>query len=141
MGIGNSGRGDDGLGWAFLDRVQNEPGFACQFEYRYQLGVEDAALVRDVDRVIFVDSHRGELTGGFRWETCKPSRDFEFTTHVLPPPAVLFLCQDLYGKTPRAELLMIQGKSWELYQGLSFEATENLESALTFFRQEIIKPQ
>jgi len=64
FGIGNSGRSDDGLGWSFLDRIKQETDFAGQFEYRYQLQVEDAALVRDAERVIFIDSYKGELPGG-----------------------------------------------------------------------------
>jgi len=138
FGIGNSGRSDDGLGWAFLDCIAKEPGFSGRVEYRYQLGVEDAALIRDMQQVIFVDSHRGDLHGGFQWKPCKPSADFEFTTHVLPPGAVLFLCEDLYGQTPRADLLMIQGSTWELQVGLSQEADQRLEKALGFFRTEVM---
>ena len=32
FGIGNCGRGDDGLGWAFLDRIRHEEGFECPAE-------------------------------------------------------------------------------------------------------------
>ena len=138
FGIGNSGRSDDGLGWAFRDRIQTEPGFAGRVEYRYQLAVEDAALIRDAGCVIFVDSYRGELAGGFQWMPCTPSRDFEFTTHVLPPRAVLFLCEDLYGKKPDAHLLMIQGNYWELQIGLSAEAEHRLEKAVRFFKTDVM---
>jgi len=136
FGIGNSGRSDDGLGWAFLDRIQQEPGFGGRVEYRYQLQVEDAALVREAGRVIFIDSYQGELPGGFLWKPCLPSKDFEFTSHVLPPRAVLYLCQDLYRKTPRADLLMIQGFSWDLGVGMSLEAGIHLDKALRFFKDQ-----
>jgi hydrogenase maturation protease len=134
FGIGNCGRSDDGLGWAFLDRILEETGFPGQVEYRYQLQVEDAALARCAGRVLFVDSYHGALPGGFRWERCRPSGDFEFTSHVLPPQAVLFFCQDLYGATPRADLLTIQGTSWDLNNGLSPEAESHLNGAVRFFR-------
>jgi hydrogenase maturation protease len=137
FGIGNSGRGDDGLGWAFLDRIQQESEFRGRIEYRYQLQVEDAALVSRAERVIFVDSYQGELPGGIQWKPCKPSKDFEFTTHVLPARAVMFLCQDLYGKAPRADLLMIQGTSWDLRIGMSPEAELRLDKALRFFKESI----
>ena len=138
FGIGNSGRGDDGLGWAFVDQILEAPAFAGRAEYRYQLQVEDAALISRAARVVFVDSYNGELPGGFRWQPCEPSESFEFTTHVLPPRAILYYCQDLYGKTPPADVLMIQGTSWDLGAGLSPEAEERLQRALRFFREQIL---
>ena len=137
FGIGNSGRSDDGLGWAFLDQIEQETDFAGLLEYRYQLQVEDAALVRDAQRVIFIDSYKGELPGGFQWKPCEPSEDFQFTTHVLPPRGILYFCQDLYGRKPRADLLMIQGASWDLHLGLSPEAERHLDCALRFFKSKL----
>ena len=134
FGIGNSGRGDDGLGWAFLERIQQEAAFDGQVEHRYQLQIEDAALISDAERVIFVDSYRGDLPNGFQWTRCEPLKEFTFTTHVLPPAAVLSLCRDLYGKSPRSDMLMIQGTSWDLRIGMSSEAERHLEDALQFFR-------
>lgn len=133
FGIGNCGRSDDGLGWAFLDRVQQQAEFPGQVEYRYQLQVEDAAMVSRAERVIFVDSYQGALPGGFQWTPCNPSRDFEFTSHVLAPSAVMYLCQDLYGKVPPAELLLIQGDSWDLDTSMSVAAQQRLEKALESF--------
>lgn len=133
FGIGNVGRGDDGLGWAFIDRIQRVGGLEGRLEYRYQLNVEDAALVSRARRVVFVDSCRDELKHGFEWKSCTPAEDFEFTTHVLPPRAVLWYCRDLYGKAPPAHLLMIQGYCWGLQTGLSTAAESGLKRALAFF--------
>jgi hydrogenase maturation protease len=138
FGIGNCGRADDGLGWAFLDRVQHESGFEGRTEYRYQLQVEDAAVIARAGRVIFIDSCPGELTGGFRWAACDASGNFEFTTHVLPPRAVLYYCKTLYGRVPPAEILMIQGHDWGLRNGISTQALGNLDRALRFFRHEVL---
>lgn len=136
FGIGNCGRNDDGLGWAFLDQINKDGAFPGQLEYRYQLQIEDAALIRDAGQVVFVDSCQGILPGGFSWEPCEASPEFEFTSHVLAPQAVLFLCQDLYGKKPAADLLKIQGVAWELKNGMSAQAHKHLESALRFFRNK-----
>ena len=138
FGIGNSGRRDDGLGWAFLDRVQGETPFAGRVEYRYQLQVEDAALVNRAEHVVFVDACEGDLPEGFRWQPCEPSRDFEFTTHALPPGAVLHLCRELYGKTPEANVLTIRGSCWDLQTGLSPQAERCLDQALRFFREQVL---
>lgn len=137
LGVGNAGRGDDGLGWAFLDRVGQDPSFSGELEYRYQLQVEDAALATHAGRIVFVDAFARDLPNGFRWRPCLPSPGFEFTTHALSPQAVLHLCRNLYGRTPRADLLEIQGYCWDLGTGLSPEAERALEQALSFFLTEI----
>jgi hydrogenase maturation protease len=137
IGIGNNGRADDGLGWAFLDRVQQEMGFPGRLEYRYQLQVEDAELISRAERAIFIDSFKGELSGGFQWKPCEPSAEAEFTSHVLPPGAILYLCHDLYGKSPVADLLLIEGQSWNLQIGLSPVGELNLDKALRFFRAKL----
>ena len=134
FGIGNSARADDGLGWAFLDRLSSIEGFEGQAEYRYQLQVEDAALVAVAGQVVFVDACREELPGGFQWQACEPSRDFQFSTHALPPRSVLFLSRDLYGRAPTAMLLMIQGAEWELGSGLGATAQTHLDQALRSFQ-------
>lgn len=138
FGIGNCGRSDDGLGWAFLDALRREPGFACPVEYRYQMQVEDAALIAGQEGAIFVDSYNGDLPGGFRWASCEASEEFEFTTHVLPPRGVMHYCRELYGKTPRAHVLMIQGSQWGLRNGMSGAARRHLDAALAFFRERFL---
>lgn len=97
----NGGRGHDGPGWAFPDGILDEGKFAGRAEYRYQSQVEGAALVRRAARVVFADSHDGELPDGFRRQPREPSEAFEFTTHVLPPRAFLYYCQDLCGRHRR----------------------------------------
>ena len=138
FGIGNCGRSDDGLGWAFLDRIQHEAGFDCPVEFRYQLQVEDAAQIARTHRVIFIDSYQGDLPAGYCWKPCESSENFEFTTHVLPPRGVMHYCQTLFGKSPRADILMIQGHEWNLRNGLSAKARQNLENALAYFRRAVL---
>ncbi|MEJ2577451.1 MAG: hydrogenase maturation protease [Gammaproteobacteria bacterium] len=132
FGIGNSGRGDDGLGWAFVDAVRGQADFAAQAEYRYQLQVEDALLVSRFARVVIVDASAEELPGGYRWAPCAARAADEFTSHVLTPSAVLHYAAALYGATPRAGLLAIGGCRWELGAGLSATARHNLARALAF---------
>jgi hypothetical protein len=65
------------------------------------------------------------------------NRNFEFTSHALSASAVLFLCQDLFGKAPRADLLLIQGTSWGLKTAITPEADARLNQALLFFRDQV----
>ena len=133
IAIGNSGRGDDGLGWVFADRVRQATGFRGPIEYRYQRQVEDAELVSRVSHVVFVDACAEGLPGGFEWRTCRPAPRFEFSTHELGPGTVLKLCRDLYGAEPGALLLAIEGRNWALGAGLSRHAQCNLKRALEAF--------
>ena len=59
--IGNDSRGDDGLGWAFAQLVEETNLFRGRLFYRYQLQVEDAELLTTCRQVIFVDACRYEL--------------------------------------------------------------------------------
>ena len=137
IGIGNPGRGDDGLGPALaagLAGIDPEalpegavieiPGRSISAVWKYQLNIEDAALVRDYDAVVFADASRegGEpVTFG----EIAPAAAIAFTTHELSPPAVLALCEELYGRSPRGHLLAVRGYAWELGEGLSPEARRN----------------
>ena len=128
IGIGNSGRQDDGLGWAFLELLEEHhpeiPTLGC-----YQLQVEDAERIRAVDRVIFVDASKEDLPGGYAWRPLNPDPSMSFTTHALAPEAVLAWCRELYGTCPEAWLLAIAGREWELAEGLSRAAELHLAQA------------
>ena len=43
IGIGNSGRADDGLGWAYLDAIASLDLEEIDTEYKYQLQIEPIA--------------------------------------------------------------------------------------------------
>ncbi len=138
IAIGNCGRNDDGLGWAFADQLEDADRFLGKINSCYQLQVEDAELIAAYPRVIFVDACESHLADGYSWEVTPAQNDFTFTTHALTPEAVLFLCQDLYQKFPKAYTLKIQGSDWALKIGLSDFATENLDKALGFFNKNIL---
>lgn len=129
IGIGNSGRRDDGLGWALLDQLQQEEGLAAHFEYRYQLQIEDAALIAQYPQVLFVDASQEEFPAGFSLSELAPKPSTSYTSHAIPPAQILFLCQDLYQAHPQCHLLAISGYEWELKLGLSEKAKENLDLA------------
>ena len=137
FGIGNSGRQDDGLGWAVLDVLEADAENKCTLFHRYQLQVEDAELITNADQVVFIDAHHGPLEDGYSFERLSPSGDFEFTTHVLPPQAVLHLAGDLYGKQPEAWLLLIEGSAWELQSGLTEAGKARLQEALRVLKRSL----
>lgn len=134
FGIGNAGRQDDGLGWAFLDALNPNQFQNIQFEYRFQLQIEDAELMGNFKKVIFVDASKKNLLNGFEWEKCTGSNQHSFSTHTLLPETIMYLSQNLYQHTPKAHILAIQGYEWELQNGLTLLADENLQKALLFFK-------
>ena len=137
IGIGNSGRSDDGLGWAFVEAVEKANWFTGPTLLRYQLQVEDADLIRNYENVIFVDASAKDIPEGFKWEEVLPEDEFEYTTHQLSPGAVLHLCEFIYKRKPRAYLMSISAENWELGLELGRKAKKNLDASLDFFSKKI----
>ncbi len=138
FGIGNCGRADDGLGWAFLDQIKEQLPDNYDIEYRYQLQVEDAELAKKYDTVLFIDAHTKIFKEGFIWETCLPKATESFTTHELDPQSVLYLTDTIYAKQPKSFILGISGKDFRLAMGLSELASANLDKALGFFAKKVL---
>ena len=129
IGIGNNGRCDDGLGWAFAEVVEDSfP--EVEVVYRYQLQIEDAEMISHYQRVIFVDSSLENFSEGYNWKKLLPSAMSGFTSHALEPAVILSLCENIYDYRPDAYQLGISGKQWELNTSLSKVGMFNLRSAI-----------
>ncbi len=137
LGIGNNGRQDDGLGWSFLDFL-DEQNTNIDLEYRYQLQIEDAELISNYDTVIFVDATKEETEEGFYLEPCRPSEKYSFSTHSLEPETIMYLSYKLYDHKPDASIFGIQGYDWELMIGLSEKGTINLNKAKKYFKDKVL---
>lgn len=135
IGIGNDSRGDDGLGWKFVELVEAMGLDFIDHEYRYQLQVEDAALISEYDVVYFVDATYENLNAGFELRTCIAVDEEQVSTHAQSPGAILKLANNLYNKFPEAWILAIAGESWELQTSLSDAAEKNLVEATSFFAE------
>lgn len=139
LGIGNSGRQDDGLGWEILDLLKAEKIEHVCCEHRFQLQIEDAELLQSFRSVIFIDASKKQHKNGFEWEVCDSSNQYSFSTHALRPETILHLSETLYHHKPAAHILGISGFSWELKNGLSKKAKKNLEKAWYFLIHEVFK--
>ena len=137
FGIGNNGRQDDGLGWKFLDFLE-EQNANIDLEYRYQLQIEDAELISNYDKVIFVDATKEETENGFYLKPCHPSEAYSFSTHALNPETILYLSHNLYNHNPDASIFAIQGYDWELKIGLSNKGNINLKNAKKYFKDTVL---
>jgi len=131
IGIGNIGRQDDGLGWMILDHIVDEFKFV-DTEYRYQLQIEDAELASNYSTVIFADATKEQINDGFYFKNCKVSTTHGMNTHAVHPETIVGLTNNLYHKYPETFILGIQGYHWELKEGVSEKALDNLKKAIDF---------
>ncbi|MDX5962571.1 hydrogenase maturation protease [Rhodococcus opacus] len=129
-GIGNVGRQDDGLGWAFIDWIEEE-GLCPKAEIlrHYQLHLEDAELISHKKRVLFVDATKDASVTSFALERAEPRMDFSFTSHAISIPAIMATCQQCFQRLPDVYVLPIKGYEWELELGLTQRARQNLNAA------------
>ena len=132
LGWGNPGRGDDGLGPAFV-QAMSEAGLAgVVTDSDYQLQVEDAAEIARFDRVLFVDADRTGAEPFWLGRLQPESASLAFSTHSVSPEAVLALARDLFQAEPEAWILGIRGYEFdEFEERLSNGAQRNLDAAVS----------
>lgn len=136
IGIGNSGRSDDGLGWFMLDYIEKTfPGLTLL--YRYQLQIEDAELISHYSTVIFVDATKEKTKNGFYFKSCYPNMGLGLTSHMLKPETVLWIENELYQTNPMCFVLGIEGVKWDLSREPSRSGLNNLDLARDFIREHI----
>ncbi len=141
FGYGNPGRQDDGLGAAFIEKMEqwvteNEISNIA-LDTNYQLNIEDAEQIAAYDLVYFVDATIEPLEQ-FSLTKVEPSdAKVEFTMHAVSPAFVLDLCRKIFNKTPESWLLHLKGYEWEFEEKLSAAAKANLDAALAFFQHHL----
>jgi len=136
-GIGNIGRQDDGLGWAFIDWLEEES--ICpkaELMRHYQLHLEDADLISYKKQVLFVDATKAIDVESFQLEKMEAKMDFSFSSHAISIPSIMATCRQCFEKVPDVQLLTIKGYEWELQLGLTEMAKRNLDASTAFFRQQ-----
>lgn len=133
IGYGNPGRGDDGLGPAFADRIASAGLAGVEVSKDYQLTVDHALPVSRADSVVFADALM-RSDAPFAFGVAAASAKADLSSHSLAPAAILALAETLYGAVPRAYVLGIAGHAFgEVKEGLSPAAAENLARAVDFF--------
>lgn len=132
-GIGNVGRRDDGLGWAFVDWLEAEASCPeAEIRRHYQLHLEDAELISHKKRVLFVDATKDTSVKSFALERAEPKMDFSFTSHAISIPSVMATCWQCFHYLPEVYVLAIRGYQWELEMGLTQKAERNLNEATAY---------
>ena len=141
-GYGNPGRQDDALGnemvkkiteWVEKHKIKN-----VEVDSNYQLNVEDAEKISTKDVVVFVDATQEGEVHEYSFDHLEPSPEKqEFTMHSVSPEYVLYVCQDLFNKSPKTCVMAIRGYEWDFKEGLSDNAKLNLEQAYQFLTRKL----
>ncbi len=143
-GFGNPGRQDDGLGNAFVERMEQwvkEQGLeGFEFDSNYQLNIEDATEISDKDLVIFADASVEDIED-FVLTQVDADTKVAFTTHAATPGYIVQLCQDIYKRIPPTYLLHIKGYEWAFREGLTEKAMENLQKAVEMMKIKLQNPE
>ena len=138
IGIGNNSRMDDGLGWSFLELLEDKGFNDKHLLAKYQLMVEDEELISNYKTVIFVDASKEVTKDEVFIESLAPANEVFFSTHSIPPSQILHLCKTIYGDHPAAFLIKIKGYQWEMEIGLSEQGAINLHKAYDKFITHLI---
>lgn len=132
VGFGNPLRGDDGVGWAAAQQLENQlsdPGvrvLAC-----HQLTPELAADAARVDRLVLIDASSKAAPGSVAVEKLEPSEiPSNSMSHHLRPTDLLDCALGLYGACPEAWLVSIGGKSFEHGDALSAPVAAAMPEAI-----------
>lgn len=143
-GYGNPGRQDDGLGNAFIDRIQKwietEKLEGFELDSNYQLNIEDAEAIADKDLAVFIDASV-EAIDDFCISKVTESSKITYTSHAASPGYIVDLCKQIYQTAPPTYLLHIKGSEWAFKEGLTEKGIANLEKAIDYMKPLLLDPQ
>ena len=98
----------------------------------YQLLLEDAELISNKERVLFVDATKEASVASFTVGRAAAKMDFSFTSHAVSIPAIMATCQQCFQRLPEVHVLAIRGFEFELAMGLTPAAQRNLDGATAY---------
>jgi hydrogenase maturation protease len=132
IGIGNTLRSDDGVGWhiaqEFRERLAASDSEAIAVQ---QLMPEIAETISRVELVLFVDAMDGGKPGRVQIQPIVVSDESRGESHHLTPEIVLGLTQRLYQRCPRAFQLTIAGESFNPGETFSAAVSDALPAVRT----------
>lgn len=130
VAIGNESRGDDALAPLLSRSVQAEfdhPDF--EFIEDFQLQVEHVTDLVGRQKILFLDADVS-CEAPFHFSGISAAQDNSYTSHAMSPFALLHTYRQVYGEdAPSSYLLRLRGYGFELGDGLSDEASDNMKAA------------
>ena len=139
--LGNTFRGDDGVGWCIGCAVEQQlQRDGLTVVRARQLLPEHAEAINAANLVVFVDCSAIAAAGTVSTIAIEPAESLPRTfTHHLDPASLLRLTVDLYAHTPtRAVAITVGGESFELTDRLSKAARSAVPRALEAIREVLL---
>lgn len=134
IGIGNDLRGDDAAGRRAAEAVEQivaAGASRADVLQVHQLTPELAAELASCDAAIFLDASADLQQVGIAVRDLHPAGQPDVSSaHNHSPESLLALCRDLYQRLPRAVLISIPARSFDLGEELSAEASEGVRCAV-----------
>jgi hydrogenase maturation protease len=138
LGYGNPLRSDDGLGWQVaVEQFRANRSPEVEILPCHQLTPELAPAVSRVETVIFIDCAHGGKPGEVSCQEVRSDFGVSTFTHHLTPAALLAMSSELFGASPRAYLLSIQGESYEPGDSFSAPVADRLDDLRARLRELI----
>jgi hydrogenase maturation protease len=132
---GNPSRGDDALGPAIYELLQNEDLNGVDLLTDFQLQIEHAVDLEGHRQVLFVDASLS-ANPPFEIFPLQPLQDASYSSHAMSPQSLLAVYQQVYGCTPPpAFLLSIRGYEFGLGLPVSATANQNLLAAFNHIKR------
>lgn len=142
FGYGNPGRKDDGLGNEFTEALKkinfSDNEIEIEYDSNYQLNIEDAERIKNMDVVIFADASEENIED-FCFSVVDGTGEPAFTTHSANPEYIFRLCKELFNSEPVTMLLHIKGYEWQFEEGITPKAGKNLNKAIDFVSDCLFK--
>ena len=137
---GNPSRGDDGLGPAMFELLENSKQTSHDLDKidlltDYQLQIEHSLDLEHRACVMFIDASVS-AEAPYEFHQLQPERDNSYTTHAMSPVSVLEVYQQIHQcQPPPSYMLTIRGYEFGLGQALTEQAELNLQQGYEFIKQ------
>ena len=126
---GNPSRGDDALGPAVYERLEQDELSNVEAVTDFQLQIEHCTDIANRAMVVFVDASFSAQEP-YELSRVYPEKDNSFTSHALSPQSLLSICQQVNDSPlPESYLLAIRGYDFALGDCISRKARGNLDLA------------
>lgn len=133
VGFGNPHRRDDGIGSYIIRQLKSDlKSYKC-IEF-LSVRHPEPSIVEDLrgsKRILFVDATIQALPNGWQLNRIQPELDsLPYTTHHFTPTIILGMIKMLYGQSPAAWVLTIEGCDFGFGRRLTATAKIRAQSAI-----------
>ena len=134
VGFGNPHRRDDGIGPYIVRQLKSALKDSDKIGFISLRHPEPSIVgeLQGVHQVLFVDATIKALSNGWQLNRIQPELEMlPYTTHHFTPPVILGMMKMLYGHSPPAWLLAVEGCDFGFGNRLTLTATKHARSAIS----------